>query len=351
MQKIEFSGPPGWEVGSQNLIPRRNCLRREQFLVFIYPLLHERGHQSIKPMNMQTQMEKKSCFVITPIGADNSPTRRAADGLINSVLKPTLKELGFETFVAHEISAPGSITRQVVEHVLEDELVVVNLTELNPNVMYELAVRHCVGLPVVVLCENGTKLPFDISDERTIFFNNDMHGVVDLKPRLIAAIVSAIDDQTDPDNPVYRVSQSKVLRDAAQGDDVQAALLRKLDYIESSLSELRRSSSPVTTAPQTEYPHRYFVTVAGNRDKAREIMRQLRAIPGVERVTFGLGGPRPPEGEAEKTVIRLHCLDPIGVDAIGDSIRALGLEEVVLNVRERSNRLAELFLQNGRPIE
>ena len=303
-------------------------------------------------MNTPTKVDRKSCFVITPIGADNSPTRRAADGLINSVLKPTLKELGFETFVAHEISAPGSITRQVIEHVLEDELVVVNLTELNPNVMYELVVRHCVGLPVVVLCENGTKLPFDISDERTIFFNNDMYGVVDLKPRLIAAIASAIDDQTEPDNPVYRVSQSKVLRDAAQGDDVQGALLRKLDYIESSLSELRRSSAPVTAASLTDYPHTYLVRLAADREKAREIMRLLRAIPGIERVALAMGAPRTTDGEPERNMIRLYCLDPIGVDVIADRIRALGLDDFVLTIKERtSNRLAEILLQNARSTE
>ena len=108
-----------------------------------------------------------------------------------------------------------------------------------------------------------------------------MHGTVDLKPRLIAAIHSAIGED-EPDNPVFRVAQAKVMREASQGDDAQTFLLKKLDYIESSINELRNRSLP-PEQPRS-FPYRYTVLVRGERETMSAVMKQLRsAIPGVEK--------------------------------------------------------------------
>lgn len=228
----------------------------------------------------------RKCFIVTPIGSDASPTRRAADGLINAVMKPVLEKMGFETFVAHEIASPGSITRQVIEHVIYDDLVIANLSELNPNVMYELAVRHCVGLPIVVLAENGTRLPFDISDERTVFFQNDMYGAVDLGPRLEAAIEAAL-FVAEPDNPVYRVTQSRVLRESVEPDDAQAFLIRKLDYIESFIGEIKLRGvipPPPSLSSLNEAQQDFLVSIPESEVDSSLIKDFLAVMPGVTNV-------------------------------------------------------------------
>lgn len=158
----------------------------------------------------------KSCFIITPIGGDNTDVRRHADGVITSVLKPLLKDIfGFKKVVAaHDMTQSGSINTQVMNAVIDSDLVIANLTGLNPNVMYELAVRHATQKPIIHLCsKDGTKLPFDIVDQRTIFYENDMLGVNELKNQLTKFLKSIKYDEIVNDNPIYNSKRKKIIYD------------------------------------------------------------------------------------------------------------------------------------------
>lgn len=242
-----------------------------------------------KTQSQGTSPQKK-CFIISPLGAEDSETRRKADGLIHSVIKPILKQLDFVAIAPHEIDTPGSITRQVIEHLLEDELVIANLTELNPNVMYELAVRHSKRLPIVCLVEKGTKLPFDIATERTIFYDNDMMGVEALKPKLIKAINEAVEEK-EPDNPIYRVVKDSIMRKVAASDDTQSYMLKKMEEIVSIVSRIQYSTEASYPIPRRDKQVQFTIELRNGRigaDEAQgELLNEISAVFGGGPIGLG----------------------------------------------------------------
>lgn len=174
--------------------------------------------------------ENTNCFIITPIGNDNGPERRFADGITNAVLRPVLEEYNLVPVVAHEISATGSINDQVIQHIYEDKLAICNLTGLNPNVMYELGVRYTMRKHTILICEKGTRLPFDIIAERTIFYANDIAGSIELRNNLIE-MIDSIDFDDLPINPIFRVLDFNKAMGNVKDQDAGSALIEKLQEI------------------------------------------------------------------------------------------------------------------------
>lgn len=163
---------------------------------------------------LESAKEKKTAFIVTPIGGDNSGVRRATDGLIKSVLEPVLIKYGYVSKASHQENDLGSITVKIIKHLLEDDLVIVNLSHLNANVMYELGIRHATGKPVILISDSETDLPFDTKDQRTIFYSNDMMGGIELANRLEAIIGDDNKLKNNEGNPIFMAAHESVVNRA-----------------------------------------------------------------------------------------------------------------------------------------
>lgn len=195
------------------------------------------------------ESKKKQCFIITPIGGNGTEIRMKADGVIDAVIKPVLEELEYEVISPKELSKPGSITDAIFNFIANCELVIANMTGLNANVMYELAIRHAIGKPVVCIIEENEKLPFDIQSDRLIFYTDNMFGVNKLKFELRKCINEAIND-SNINNPFFRALNqnvniydiiSKSQRSKEDKSDLKL-MLERIINIENSLSNIKQQN-------------------------------------------------------------------------------------------------------------
>jgi hypothetical protein len=177
---------------------------------------------------------KKTCFLVCPIGGDASPQRKHSDQALRHIIAPVLKDAGFDdAYRADKISEGGSITRQIINHIREDDLVIADLTGHNPNVFYELAIRHCTGKPFVQMIRKGESIPFDLGPMRTIFFDlTDPDDVVATRAELARQVASAMAAGAQVDTPIGQAMDFEKLRSGTETDQLLVKVIERLDAID-----------------------------------------------------------------------------------------------------------------------
>jgi hypothetical protein len=163
---------------------------------------------------------RKSCFVISPIGEDLSETRKRADQVLKHLVRPAVESCGYKATRADEIDKPGLITSQVIQAVVNDDLVIADLSETNPNVFYELAVRHVIRKPLIQIIQKGERIPFDVGGMRTISFDHqDLDSVAQAKEDIVNQIREMEANPSEMETPISISIELQKLRLSDNPDD------------------------------------------------------------------------------------------------------------------------------------
>lgn len=186
----------------------------------------------------KAEVRRRSVFVVSPIGTPGTETYRNAYYALKYIFRTALpKEDGWDVHRADEGKSPDSIGQHVIKALHDADLVIADLTGHNPNVFYELAVAHGWRKPVVHLISKGESIPFDIVDQRTIFYDiTDLESVektiVTLREYANHAIAH-VDDLVTPLTNFAAFSQ--IRSDSADGGE---AVVRVLEQVLARLSRL-----------------------------------------------------------------------------------------------------------------
>jgi hypothetical protein len=154
------------------------------------------------------------CFVDMPFG--QKPDLKSGvvvdfDQIYNEAIKPAIEACGLEALRGDEERTGGIIHGAMFARLLLAEFVVADLTLANPNVFYELGIRHAARpFTTVPIFANVSALPFDVALVRAVGYELKKGKLTKaaaqkLKSQLSKRLSDAISGAATHDSPLFQL--------------------------------------------------------------------------------------------------------------------------------------------------
>lgn len=179
-------------------------------------------------------VKDKKCFIVSAIGEADSEARIHGEWFLDGIVYPA-----FEQFPRYDIKrsdlirVPGMIDGQIINHLMDDDLVIADMTFLNANVFYEIGIRHVAQKPIIHMFRKDVnfRIPFDVNSFRAIEFEVHRPSFIrNAKDALIDYIASTENPNFHVENPITRARGSQQLEQNAT--PAERVLLDRIEALE-----------------------------------------------------------------------------------------------------------------------
>lgn len=155
----------GLEVGGVEVVSTNLPFSTPQTQVGIWC----QDYSDIIITDFKMESQRPNCFVIMQF---TTPYNE----LYRDVIKPVCERLFVDSIRADETYTSGLILADITRQIIESKFIIADISPENPNVYYELGYAHALKKPTILIAEKETKLPFDVSNFRTLFYEDSIRG-------------------------------------------------------------------------------------------------------------------------------------------------------------------------------
>jgi MAP3K TRAFs-binding domain len=153
---------------------------------------------------------KPFCFVLMPFGRKTDEGGRPIDfdRVYEVIIRPAVGHADLEPVRADEETIGGLIHKPMFERLMLCDYAVADLTTANPNVLYELGIRHGVRPHSTVLVfGKGMRLPFDVAPLRALPYRLNGLGEPETPDADRVALTAQLVSCRDPveDSPLFQL--------------------------------------------------------------------------------------------------------------------------------------------------
>jgi tetratricopeptide (TPR) repeat protein len=162
---------------------------------------------------LRRMMAVLQLFAVMPFKIRAGPRGPFDFDRLHEEIGAAARKAGWSYRRADDVVAPGLITEQVFREIIAADLLVAEVSTENPNVFYELGIRHSLaGGGTLLLAQKGTDLPFDVAGHRALLYEPDAAGIADLGRRLELALRGYEHERPDfYENPLARALERQAL--------------------------------------------------------------------------------------------------------------------------------------------
>jgi hypothetical protein len=243
--------------------------------------------------------------------------------VLRFIVDRAAQELGLTAVRADQISDPGQITLQVIDHILGARAAVADVTDLNPNVFYELAIRHSAHLPVVIIAEKDCELPFDIAQMRTIFFQStDLQSADQCRSDIVSHLKRALGGAID--SPIVATMDFRALSGGSAVERNIADIITTIEDIAKLQRQMMDRIDRVDTPSGSEANENAVVNLMKGWVSLRDLAINTEEIE-LARIVRDLLPPIRHLAREAQILIRRGVFDLSGIRSLlGDSGESIG---------------------------
>lgn len=201
------------------------------------------------------EKDRPVCFVLMPISDVHGYEPGHFGRVYEHVLKPAIIDAGYSPVRADDTIKTDYIVVGIIQKIVESEMVICDFSARNPNVMYELGIRHAFNKPVALIKDRRTDKVFDIQGLRYVEYDDALR--IDTVQKDISKISGAIQETA--------TANGKGVNSVVQLAGITAAEIParqqvsgETQLILSALASLERRVDGIDN--KTRVPVRFFLT-------------------------------------------------------------------------------------------
>ena len=111
---------------------------------------------------------------------------------VYEAIKSACETGGYRPLRVDEIYGPNPITSDIFSTIVQSKLVISDLSERNPNVLYETGLAHALNRDVIMIVQNEDDIPFNVHHLRHLSYLPNEEGLGNLSKDLSASIKAAL---------------------------------------------------------------------------------------------------------------------------------------------------------------